>query len=236
MAPTPEQHDLLLRTMEQVNAACNYAVASAFEHNTFHRFNLHHLVYSQIREQFSLNSHLATSAINKTTSALSRKPRRRATFRSTGALPYRKISMRFKDDLHSVSITTLEGRVLVPLVLHDYAESRLREYGWQGYAELSYCNGQFYLILGVEIPTPEVTEPTDFLGVDLGINNLASDSDGEQFSGELVDTKRRHYEHRRSSLQRVGTKSSHKRLKQVSGKERRFKRDVNHAIHLLLFS
>ena len=72
------------------------------------------------------------------------------------------------------------------------------------------------------------------LGVDLGIKNLATDSDGESFSGEQVETTRQRYNKLRASLQRAKAtsihRSAHRKLKQVSGRERRFKKDTNHVI------
>jgi IS605 OrfB family transposase len=68
------------------------------------------------------------------------------------------------------------------------------------------------------------------LGVDLGIVNLATDSDGQVFSGAMVHTVRARYHRRRQRLQKVGTKNAKRRLRKNAGKERRFQRDVNHCI------
>ena len=65
---------------------------------------------------------------------------------------------------------------------------------------------------------------------DLGICNVATDSQGEQFTGKQVRDKRARFVVRRAVLQRVGTRSAKRRLKQMSGRERRYMRDVNHAI------
>jgi IS605 OrfB family transposase len=68
------------------------------------------------------------------------------------------------------------------------------------------------------------------LGLDLGIVTLATDSDGEAHSGEQVERKREWYARRRAALQAVGTKSAKRRLRQLSGRQRRFQRDTNHRI------
>jgi putative transposase len=78
-------------------------------------------------------------------------------------------------------------------------------------------------------PTPD--EPTGFLGVDLGIVNLATDSDGETYSGADVDRTRQWYALRRAALQRVKTKSSKRHLKRLSGRQRRFQKDTNQRIN-----
>jgi transposase len=80
----------------------------------------------------------------------------------------------------------------------------------------------------VDEPTPDAVDAA--LGVDLGIVNLATDSDGETYSGEAVERTRQRYQHRRDRLQAVGTKNSRRRLRQISGKQRRFQSTTNHTI------
>jgi putative transposase len=59
---------------------------------------------------------------------------------------------------------------------------------------------------------------------------VATDSEGEHFTGAEVRAKRTCYVARRAALQRVGTRSAKRRLKQMSGRERRYMKDVNHRI------
>lgn len=66
--------------------------------------------------------------------------------------------------------------------------------------------------------------------MDLGIVNIAADSDGNTYSGKAVDTKRRTYEHRRRNLQRKGTKSAKRKLRTIRHNQSRYQRDVNHCI------
>ena len=73
-------------------------------------------------------------------------------------------------------------------------------------------------------------ETNETLGVDLGVVQLATDSTGESFSGAKVHEVRTRYQKRRSELQRVGTCSAKRRLKQLSGREKRFQKDTNHRI------
>jgi IS605 OrfB family transposase len=80
------------------------------------------------------------------------------------------------------------------------------------------------------VPEPDQQQIDGVLGVDLGIVNLATDSDGEPHSGEQVDCKRQWYARRRAALQAVGTTSARRRLGQLSGRQRRFQKDPNHRI------
>ncbi len=68
------------------------------------------------------------------------------------------------------------------------------------------------------------------MGVDLGIVNLATDSEGETFSGAPVKMARARYHTRRQRLQKVNTKNAKRRLRKNAGRERRFQKDINHCI------
>ncbi len=60
--------------------------------------------------------------------------------------------------------------------------------------------------------------------------NLATDSEGESFSGEAIEKTRKRMHSLRQRLQKHGTKSAKRHLKKLSGKEARFKRNSNHVI------
>jgi putative transposase len=109
-----------------------------------------------------------------------------------------------------------------------YQESRLSRV--KGQADLVYRNGQFYLYATVEMPTPPPVEPVGVLGVDMGIVELATDSEGNAYSGEAVKSCRRRLKEHRRHLQRRQTNSAKKRLQKLSGRQTRYIRNVNHCI------
>jgi IS605 OrfB family transposase len=82
----------------------------------------------------------------------------------------------------------------------------------------------------VEVPDGSPVDPEGWLGVDLGIRNLAVDSDGEAHSGAAVEAVRQRHQRLRNILQPVGTKSAKSHLKKLSGKEARFRSHTNHVI------
>ena len=135
--------------------------------------------------------------------------------------------MSFKG-LTTVSLLTLRGRVLVPFRMGSYQESRLESI--KGQADLIYRNGTFYLAVTLDVPEPTPDEPQGVLGVDLGIINIATASDGETFSGQAVEKTRKRLHSLRQRLQKHGTKSAKRHLKKLSGREARFRKDVNHRI------
>ncbi|GIV61610.1 MAG: hypothetical protein KatS3mg044_0476 [Rhodothermaceae bacterium] len=106
----------------------------------------------------------------------------------------------------------------------------------KGESDLVYRKGRFYLLATCDVPEEDEEAVDGVLGVDLGIAQIATDSDGDSFSGEQVEAKRKWYAERRAVLQSVGTRSARRRLRQLSGRERRFRADVNHQISKTLVS
>src|SRR6266571_6043660 len=227
LAPTEEQHQALLETMHTFNAAANYVAAIAFSEKTANKFELQKIVYGELRTTYKLAAQLAIRAISKASEAYKRDKSIQPFFQSEGAIVYDPRVMSFKG-LNTVSLLTLSGRVLVPFRMGEYQESRLDQI--KGQADLIYRQGIFYLAATLEVPTPAPHETSDTLGVDLGIINLATDSEGETFSGEGVEKNRKRHNALRQRLQKRGTRSAKRHLKKLSGKEARFKRNTNHVI------
>jgi len=64
----------------------------------------------------------------------------------------------------------------------------------------------------------------------MGVVNIATDSDGNRYSGKAVERSRRKHNLQRKRLQRRNTRGAKKKLKRVAGKETRFRRHENHVI------
>ena len=125
IAPSPEQADSLLATMRTCNAAASRAAEVAFEHKTANKLRLQPLVYRQLRDEFGISAQMATRAISKACNAYKLNRKATPTFRPLGAVPYdqRILSWKGRD---RVSILTLSGRIIVPVV-YQVAGSRYQE-------------------------------------------------------------------------------------------------------------
>ena len=88
----------------------------------------------------------------------------------------------------------------------------------QGEADLIYRRGQFYLHQICEVDEPPTDDVEDFLGVDLGVTNIAVDSDGTVHSARTVNNVRYRHRRLRAKLQRKGTKSAKRRLRSCRAK------------------
>lgn len=90
--------------------------------------------------------------------------------------------------------------------------------------------GVFYLYATIDLPEPPQSTPEEFLGIDLGIVNIATDSDGVIHSGKALNAVRYRHRRLRAKLQAKNTRSAKRCLKKLSGKEKRFATDVNHCL------
>lgn len=183
-----------------------------------------------MRDQFGLSAQLTIRAIAKVAEAYKRDPTTLPHFRPQGAVVYDERILSFAPIWESASILTLAGRIRVPLHVCAYHAGLLHPAAVRGQAEQIVQLGHWYLQLVIAVPEPVCATGDDLLGVDLGIVNLATDSDGALYSGAGVERTRRILGHRRRNLQRKGTKAAKRKLWQLSGKQALFQRTTNHII------
>jgi IS605 OrfB family transposase len=100
----------------------------------------------------------------------------------------------------------------------------------KGEVDLMFVLGNWYIAAVCDFDDPDLLTPEGVIGVDLGIVNIATDSTGEQFSGNDIEAKREWYAKRRAILQKKGTRAAKRRLRKMSGRQRRFQKWVNHNV------
>lgn len=227
LLPAPEQKASLIKTIEVFNESCNYISHIAFEKKTFGQIGLHHLVYHDVRAKFGLSAQMAVRATGKVSESYKAEKKTLHVFKKHSAIVYDQRILSFKG-LDTVSILSLDGRLKVPIVFGSYAKLEQRRV--RGQADLLYHKGNLYLCLVIDLPDGNPLTPKGTLGIDMGIVNIASTSDGDTFSGKDVDDVRIRVNTLRKALQKKGTKSAKHHLKTLSGRERRFKRNTNHVI------
>jgi IS605 OrfB family transposase len=227
LMPTETQRQALLKTMEQFNNACNEISQFAFNQKCFGKFNIQKQVYHDIKSKYGLSAQMVIRAISKVAESYKADKKTLHQFKEHGAIVYDQRILSYKGLSH-VSIWTIEKRQKVAMVLGDYQKARVDRI--KGQADLILVKGVFFLLATLDLPEPPTTSPQKFLGVDLGIINIATTSEGEQFSGKQVDQIREKYSQLRKTLQSTGTKSAKRKLKKIAKKEQRFRRDVNHCI------
>ena len=223
LLPDKQQEDTLIETFVKFNEACNFLSQFAFERNLYNKVLLQKLVYRDIRETYSLSAQLAIRVIAKVVETYKADRTVMHEFREYGSIVYDQRVMSFKG-LDTVSLNTVRGRIRVPITIGKYRELPLDRIRRQ--CDLVRRNRIFYLMVVVDVPEDETIEP----GNVIGIENIAVDSSGHYYTGDKINEVRTKRSNLRSRLQACGTKSAKRHLKRLSGKERRFVRDVNHVI------
>ncbi len=225
---SPEERERLLATMRRVNEACSWLAERAFEVKSADKIGLQRAHYRELRDRFGLSAQHAVRAISKVCEVYRRDKSKRCIFRPHGAIAYDQRLYTFKNGLDRVSLLALDGRIVVPCAIGDYHRARLD--GARGQADLVYRKGKLFLFVTVDVPDGSPIDPEGWLGVDLGIRNLAVDSDGEAHSGEKTLAVRSRIAKLRAGLQSAGTKSAKRHLRKLRRRERGFHAHTNHII------
>jgi IS605 OrfB family transposase len=228
LLPDREHAGRLRETVERFNEAANWLAGVAFERRTANKLLLQRIAYRDLRDRFGLSAQMAVRCIAQVGEAYKRDKAKRPRFRKHAAMPFDRRMMSFRG-IDRVSLLTLTGRALVPFLMGKYQAEPFTDA--KGQADLVLReDGKWFLLVTVDVPAGTPIPATDFIGVDLGIANIATDSDGNQQSGSDVEKIRRKHNLQRKRLQRKGTKGAKKKLGRMAGKEARFRRRENHRI------
>ena len=224
LLPDDVQAKELLDTIERANASCNKISEIAWKEKTFNQFKLHQKSYYLVKNQSGLSSQMTIRCISKVSDSYKLDKKTKREFKPFGAITFDSRILSYKDN--SISIWTTNGRLKIPFICHrpDWLPHI------KGEADLVTRRGKYFLLQTVEIPEEPIKDMEEFLGVDFGLINIATTSDGEIMSGEPLEKYREKRQKVRSSLQSKGTKGCKKVLKRLSGKERRTASIVNHTI------
>ncbi|SDM15965.1 transposase, IS605 OrfB family, central region [Lentzea albidocapillata subsp. violacea] len=256
LLPTPEQASALGDTLLACNTAASWLSERMHTDQVFRKFDVQRRLYTELRERFGLAAQPAIRVIGKTVDAYTTlrahlnagnygppgsQRRRKAEdtpirFRPQAAQPFdaRCLSWQLGDAGRdgTVSIWTVAGRLrTVRIVANPRHLALLRSRPAIGETDLLHRDGVWLLHAVVDSPEAARREPVNgFLGVDLGIVNIATTSDGDRFCGSRLNRYRKRQLRLRKRLQAKKTSSARRLLKKRRRKEARFAADVNHRI------
>ncbi|WP_033221157.1 RNA-guided endonuclease InsQ/TnpB family protein [Streptomyces virginiae] len=249
LLPEADQAAALRSTLRTVNEAANWVSGVAFEQGVPREYELRKHTYAELKAR-GLGAQAAQDVIKKTRDAYTTlkanikagnygkpgsKRRTKAeskpiSFRPQAAQPFDDRCLSWQYDAGAVSIWTVAGRLKnVRFACSPDALKMLREHR-KGESDLIERDGVFYLVAVCDIPEPELHEPDGFVGVDLGIVNLATTSTGYRAAGRGLNRHRARQIELRRKLQAKGTQSAKRLLKKRSRKEARHTADINHIV------
>ena len=240
LQPSQEERQVLLETVEAYTEAYNTCCSYGYENKINNRIKLHHALYHSMRPK--LPSQLAISVLGKATAALKPALKRRAisalkkTSKRISKAPSSKRQSILLDqnsytiwlNRNEVSILTCKGRIKLPISFNKHSKQFLT---WKYCsASLIFRKNKFFLNIQFKKDIEDIPPNGTFVGIDRGIKKIAVTSNNQFFLGGETRRVSQRYERLRSGLQKSGSQSAKRHLVRVSGREKRFKADVNHVI------
>ena len=251
LLPSPEQAQALQATLRACNEAADHASQVAQSTGATNKYLLQRTVYHELKHRFGLSAQPTVRVLGKVADAYTtrrshldqgllgrkgsaRRERVASTpicFSSDAAQPFDERCLSWQMDARTVSIWTVSGRMKnLDFTTSPDQLKLLAEYR-QGESDLIYQDGEWFLAATCEVPERvENPDPVGFVGVDLGIVEIATTSTGDRFAGRVLNRYRRKQNRLRAKLQRKNTKSAQRVLKRLRRREARRARDVNHTI------
>ena len=224
----------LLETGRQFREACQAVLDYGFAERTFNKNKLNRGTYRDVREAIpTLPSALVQTARDTASETLKQTKLRKKIHRKSLTIRYDRRTFKFCPDSLTLSLTTVQGRLVFPVRDSPLIEKYKGEYT-NAQVVFDERHRKAYVMIQIEVnrevEVKEGIEDIKVVGIDRGIKNLAVLSNNMFFnSGHLKDVKGR-YRYNRKRLQHAGTRSAHRKLKELSGRERRFVLDTNHVI------
>jgi len=209
--------------------ACNRVSAVAFAEKERNRVRLHHLCYRALRREFpELGSQMCCNAIAKTAAALKAQKRpKQVLFKQGSSVHFDKRTYSLKGSI--LSLFTPKGRLQISLEISSFHQGFL-QLGVPKEAELVRKGKRWFFHLVLDLPSVPPLPLGKAVGVDLGENNLAAISTGKLFGGGALRDKRDKFLGTRKRLQSNGSQSAKQTLRQISGREQRNVKHVNHCV------
>jgi len=228
----------LKSTIELYNEIKQYIADIGYENKTYNQVKLHKLTYRKIRNKYpKFPSALIQTARNVASECLKRtKCKTIIKIKPYSSIRLDKRNLRVNLIQRTLSISSIDGRLKFDFRLNKHTE-KFKNWSVKG-AHLKLYKNRILLFLTVELETPQpiINTNTRLLGIDQGINNIIVCSNNQFFNSKHLRYIKGKYQYLRRKLQSKGTRSAKRKLKKISGKERRFVSDVLHRITKQLVS
>ncbi len=231
LLPDADQSVSLKATLELANRAANRLSELAWETKEFRQFPLQRKFYYQVRAEFpALSSQMVIRLNAKVADAYKLDEDTKREFRKHGSISYDLRIYRLHVQSSVVNIWTVDGRKDMPFVCGERQRKLLSEFR-HGAADLIRHDHKWFLNVSIDIPEPSERKAVEWLGIDLGLANIAVDSTGQVFGDakHIAGIRARRFRQRKR-LQKRQTRSARRVLKRLRGRESRFICHANHTI------
>jgi putative transposase len=257
MLPTQVEAAALAATLRTCNIAASWLSDAMHGARVHNKLDAQRLYYAEIKRRFRLSAQPTIRVIGKVAEAYAslraniasgnlgppgsdRRNKAAAKpigFRPDSAQPYdaRCLSWQIPDNVAArdatVSIWTVHGRLRGVRVMAATRDLALLSTRPIGQTDLLFRDGKWFLYATIEAPEAPLDDPVNgFVGVDMGIVNIATTSDGKRWAGAHLNRYRKRQARIRKRLQARKTSSARRLLKKRRRKEARFVADITHQI------
>lgn len=247
--PTTEQAEYLLETMRQFTQSFNLVCAEGWRLKEGNAYTLHKLTYRDCKalcpklvSDLHVQARQKASEAVKSAIALDKKELfkkellkgRKVNCPTSTLCPPRYNVNSFSIDWQKglVNLSTVAGRQKVAFAVPAYALGLIGNR--VATADLVYRKGKkellFTLHVVLKLDNVEFADSATALGVDLGVTRPAVTSDGRLHGKKRWrEVSKRRFRLKRK-LQANGSKSAKKHLRNLAGREQRFRRDCDHVL------
>lgn len=217
---------VIVNTIRLYKKGLQHCVDVAWGMKIRNNVQLHPFVYQDLRK-IGLPSQLAVACI-KQACGIVKKAKSNPNINKVSIRYNKPRSFSFKNNI--LSISTIQGRVKIPIKIPDYALKYFKDWEIRE-SLLTQSKEKYYFTFTFSRESPKTSnQHCEVLGVDLGVNNLAVTSKNKVYGGKHIKFLRNKRDRFVSELQSKGTKASKRKLKKFSGTWNRFMRWTNHKI------
>src|SRR5262245_340487 len=213
----------LSETQKAYAVALDHSSQITFERQVYNSVALHHITYQDVRDMTKLPANLVCSARNVVAEAYKRDKEKRHRWKETAAMRYDARTLTVKLDRQYATLTTLDGRVRVNLILSGYHRKYL-DGAWEVEpTAVIFRRGRTWYLHMIVTRDVSDSQSDGVVGVDSGIVRIATVNTGKTFNGGRIKQIRERRFKQRRDLQSARHKSRNQRrlLKRLAGKEKR---------------
>ena len=224
--------DMLVQGRELFNVYTNWI----YENGTYNKNLIHKACYRKFIEKYPLIKTALIASIRDMASEACKRSKIKGKMPQKKSLTIRLVKTCFTLRGKQLTLITSDKRHKEILHIPDYYRNIYENWKSKG-ATLSYCKKtkQFWIHIVFENPK-EIKQISSAkaertLGIDRGIYNPVVTSDVTLIGkSKEIRTIKSKYQYLRQQLQKKGTRSAKRRLRQIGSKEKRFVLNTNHVI------
>ena len=247
---TDKEVSAIMETRKQYARAFNMSTECLINNSSTSKRFLHKVQYERIKEEcptlptglIQCARDVAVEAVKnwnlKRTKLKQKHPKKAERMRRPSMKE--KCTMRY--DVRTLTLrgsqltfSTCDKRIKTIITIPEFFTERCpASDGWKQKGANIGINrkGRVFVNLIYECHDPVIEENKDgkIVGLDRGVYNIVTTSEGVRYGSKDARRVKRKYNHVRSELQEKGTRSAKRRLVSISGCEKRFVHDQNHCI------